>query len=148
MSYGISSSARQRLRLQMQNVESADEIVDSLNEFLNRFILISGTFTSTQWSTIYEYVPENNTTVMLTYSIIAKQSVNSQAGFKRTAVFYKDSNSVSSINLSQSDFTSKTDDGFNARLIANGDKILLQVKGATSNSTKWNGSIEVEKLKD
>ena len=85
---------------------------------------------------------------MLTYSIIGKQSINSQAGFKRTAVFYKQSDTIGSISLSQSDFTSKTDEGFNARLIPSGDKILLQVKGATNNSTKWNGSIEVETLKD
>ena len=40
----ISLAARQRFRQQLQNVEYADEIIDSLNEYLNRFIPFSANF--------------------------------------------------------------------------------------------------------
>lgn len=146
MSNNISFAARQRFRQQLQSIEYADEIVDSLNQFLDRFIPIVGTFSSSGWSTVYQYTTNNNSTVMITYSIIGKESVSRQAGFKRTAVFYNNSNVVSAINLSQTDYTNKTEDGFNVRLITSGSDILMQVKGATNNPTKWNGSIEVEKL--
>ncbi len=146
MPNNISFAARQRFRQQLQSIEYADEIVDSLNQFLDRFIPISGTFASSNWSTVYQYTTDNNSTVMITYSIIGKESVLRQAGFRRTAVFYNDNNIVNAINLSQTDYTNKTEEGFNVRLITSGSDILVQVKGATNNTTKWNGSIEVEKL--
>ena len=142
----ISLAARQRFRQQLQNVEYADEIIDSLNEYLNRFIPISGTFYSSNWSTIYQYTTTNNSTIMLTYSIIGKESVSKQAGFRRTAVFYNENNIVNSINLAQTDYTNKIADQFDVRFLTNGNNILLQVKGVTTNPTKWSGSIEVEKL--
>ena len=146
MPNNISLSARQKFRVQLQSIEYADEILDALNQFLDRFVPISGVFSSSGWSTIYEYVPENNDTTMLTLSVIGRENNIKQASFKRTAVFFKQNNTVSSINLVQSDFTNKTEDDFNARLMPSGDRILLQVKGATSNPTRWKGSLEIEKL--
>jgi hypothetical protein len=144
----ISLQARQRFRQQLQSIEYADEIVDSLNQYLNKFIPISGVVASSNWSTVYQYETNNNSTVMITYSIIGKESVAKQAGFRRTAIFYNENNIVNAINLSQTDYTNKTEEGFNVRLITNNNNILVQVKGATNNSTKWNGSIEVEKLEE
>jgi hypothetical protein len=144
----ISLQARQRFRQQLQSIEYADEIVDSLNQYLNKFIPISGVVASSNWSTVYQYETNNNSTVMITYSIIGKESVSKQAGFRRTAIFYNENNIVNAINLSQTDYTNKTEEGFNVRLITNNNNILVQVKGATNNSTKWNGSIEVEKLEE
>jgi hypothetical protein len=144
----ISLQARQRFRQQLQSIEYADEIVDSLNQYLNKFIPISGVIASSNWSTVYQYETNNNSTVMITYSIIGKESVAKQAGFRRTAIFYNENNIVNAINLSQTDYTNKTEEGFNVRLITNNNNILVQVKGATNNSTKWNGSIEVEKLEE
>lgn len=148
MPNNISLAARQRFRQQLQSIEYADEIVDSLNQYLDRFVPVSGTFSSSNWSTVYQYTTPNNSTVMITYSIIGKESVLRQAGFRRTAVFYNESNVVNAINLSQTDYTNKTEEGFNVRLVTSGSNILVQVKGATNNTTKWNGSIEVEKLKE
>lgn len=147
MPNNISFAAKQRFRQQLQSIEYADEIVDSLNQFLDKFIPVSGTFSSSGWSTVYQYETDNNSTVMITYSIIGKESATKQAGFRRTAIFYNESNAVNAINLSQTDYTNKTEDGFNVRLTTSGSDILVQVKGATNNPTKWNGSIEVEKLK-
>ena len=146
MSNSISIAARQRFRQQLQNVEYADEIVDSLNQYLNRFIPFSGNFHSSEWTTIYEYETSNNSTIMITYSIIGKESIIKQAGFKRTAVFYNENNLVHGINLTQTDYTNKTQSDFDVRLTTNNNKVLVQVKGATSNLTKWNGSIQIEKL--
>lgn len=142
----ISIQARQKFRQQLQSVEYADEIIDSLNEYLNRFIPFSQTFSSSNWSTIYEYETTNNSTIMVTYSIIGKESVIKQAGFKRTAVFNNENNVVQGINLTQSDYTNKTQNEFDVKLITNNNKILVQVKGATNNPTKWNGSLQIEKL--
>lgn len=84
----ISNDARQRFRQKLQSIEFADEIVDGLNQFLNRFILISNQFSSNNWNTVHTYVPENDSAMMLTFSIIAKDLVtNKYAGFKRTAIF-------------------------------------------------------------
>jgi hypothetical protein len=146
MSNSISLQARQRFRQQLQNVEYADEIVDSLNEYLSRFVPFSGNFSSSSWNTIYEYQTTNNCTVMVTYSIIAKESISKQAGFKRTAVFYNENNIVQGVNLTQSDYTNKTQGEFDVRLTTINNKILVQVKGATNNPTKWNGSLQIEKL--
>lgn len=148
MSNSISLEARRRFRLQLQSIEYADEIVDSLNEYLARFIPFSQTFSSSNWSTIYEYETNNNSTIMITYSIIGKESVIKQCGFKRTAVFYNQNNVVSSINLTQTDYTNRTQNDFDVKLTTSGNNILVQVKGATNNPTKWNGSIEVEQLQD
>lgn len=142
----ISLKARQRLRQHLHNIEDADEIVDSLNEFVDRFTLISGNFSSNNYETIYEFTPSNLQTVMMTFSVVGKESASKQAGFKRTAVFYKENNTVSPIDLQQTDFTNKSDAAFNARILADGSVIKLQVKGATNNFTQWRGSIEVEKL--
>lgn len=142
----ISIQARQKFRQQLQSVEYADEIIDSLNEYLNRFIPFSQTFSSSNWCTIYEYETANNSTIMVTYSIIGKESVIKQAGFKRTAVFNNENNVVQVINLTQSDYTNKTQNEFDVKLITNNNKILVQVKGATNNPTKWNGSLQIEKL--
>lgn len=145
MAQSISFPARQRFRVQLQSIEYADEILDALNLFLDRFTPVSGNFSSSGWSTIYQYTPTDNSTVLITFSVIGKES-SSRAGFRRTGFFYKQSGLVSAINLSQTDYTNRTEDGFNARLLASGGNVLLQVKGATANPTKWNGSIEVETL--
>lgn len=142
----ISLAARQRFRQQLQNVEYADEIIDSLNEYLNRFISFSSNFSSSNWSTIYEYETDNNSTIMITYSIIGKESNLLQAGFKRTAIFYTENNITQGINLLHTDYTNKTQNGFDVKIISNSNKIILQVKGASNNLTKWNGSIQIEKL--
>jgi hypothetical protein len=142
----ISLKARQRFRQRLHNIEDADEILDSLNEFVDRFTLISGNFSSSNYETIYEFTPKNLQTVMMTFSVVGKESPSKQAGFKRTAVFYKENDIVSPIDLQQTDFTNKSDAAFNARILADGSVIKLQVKGATNNFTQWRGSIEVEKL--
>lgn len=140
----ISFTARQKFRQRLQSIEKADEILDALDEFINRFQLISKNFNSNSFETIYEYIPENNSTVMLTFSVLAKDTgTNKKAGFKRTAIFTKDLDIVTSVAVSQSDFTG-SQDNFSVKLIPQGDKILVQVKGATSNLTSWQGSIEIE----
>lgn len=144
----ISLKARQRFRQRLQNIEDADEILDSLNEFVDRFTLIKGNFSSANYETIYEFSPNNLQTVMVTFSVIGKESPSKQAGFKRTAVFYKENGLVSAIDLQQTDFTNKSDAAFNARILADGSVIKLQVKGASNNFTQWKGSIEVERLGD
>lgn len=142
----ISFAARQRFRQRLQHIENADEILDALNEFIERFILVSNNVSSNQYVTIYEYEPNMNETTMITYSIIGRENSIKQSGFKRTAVFYRETNLVNQIDIQQTDFSSKTDSGFNARLLADGTKIKLQVKGCSNNLTQWRGSIEVEKL--
>jgi hypothetical protein len=146
MGIPISLKARQRFRQRLHNIEDADEILNALNEFVERFTLISGNFSSNNWETIYELEPANAQTVMVTFSILGKETILKQAGFKRTAVFYKENNIVVPVDVQQTDFTNKSDKDFNARMIADGDVIRLQVKGATNNLTRWKGSIEIEKL--
>lgn len=146
MSAPISLRARQRFRQRLHNIEDADEILDALNEFVERFTLISGNFSSNNWETIYELEPNDVETLMITFSIIGKESAVKQAGFKRTAVFYKENGTVIPIDIQQTDFTNRSDLAFNARLLADGAVVKLQVKGATNNFTQWKGSIEVEKL--
>jgi hypothetical protein len=142
----ISNDARQRFRQKLQSIEFADEIVDGLNQFLNRFILISNQFSSNNWNTVYTYIPENDSAIMLTFSIIAKDLItNKYAGFKRTAIFYKENNVISALNLQQSDFTDMQQSGFSIRFMPSGNSVEMQVKGATSNLTNWKGSIEIEK---
>lgn len=142
----ISDDARQRFRQKLQSIEFADEIVDGLNQFLNRFILISNQFSSNNWNTVYTYTPENDSAIMITFSVIAKDLVNNKyAGFKRTAIFYKENNIINALNLQQSDFTDMQQSGFSIRLVPNGNAIDMQVKGANNNLTNWKGSIEIEK---
>lgn len=142
----ISFTTRQRLRQMMQNIEKADELVDALNLFLDRFTVIKGSFSSNDWTTIHEYEPAEGATTMVTFSAVGRENPLSQAGFKRTAVFYKQNNVVSAIDVQQTDFTNRSNSGFNARLLPDGNVIKLQVKGASNNLTQWQGSIEIEKL--
>lgn len=146
MGNAISLKARQRFRQRLHNIEDADEILNALNEFVERFTLISGNFSSNNWETVSELTISNAQTVMVTFSILGKESVLKQAGFKRTAVFYKENNIVVPVDVQQTDFTNRSDKDFNARMVADGDIVKLQVKGATNNLTKWKGSIEIELL--
>jgi hypothetical protein len=143
--YNISNGARQRFRLKLQNIQFADEIIDALDEFLNRFILISNEFQSDNWNTVYTYTPINDSATMITFSIIAKELESGKyAGFKKTAMFYKESGVVNSLNIQQSDFTDSQDKGFAVRLLPENGAIKMQVKGFSNNLTKWKGSIQVE----
>jgi hypothetical protein len=142
----ISNDARQRFRQKLQSIEFADEIVDGLNEFLNRFILVSNEFESNDWNTVYTYSLENNSAVMITFSIIAKDLVNNKyAGFKKTAIFYKENGVINSLNLQQSDFTDMQQSGFSVRLVPSLTSISMQVKSNLNNLTSWKGSIQIEK---
>jgi hypothetical protein len=143
--YNISNGARQRFRLKLQNIQFADEIIDALDEFLNRFILISNEFQSDNWNTVYTYTPVNDSATMITFSIIAKELESGKyAGFKKTAMFYKQSSVVNSLTVQQSDFTDTQDKGFAVRLLPENGSIKMQVKGFSNNLTKWKGSIQVE----
>lgn len=141
----ISFAARQKFRQRLQSIEKADEILDSLDNFVDRFQLINRSFSSNILETIYEYIPEDNCTVMLTFSVLAKEGItNKIAGFKRTAIFTKTSGIVTGVAVPQSDFTGSQDSNFSVKFTAQSDKVLIQVKGATSNPTSWQGSLEIE----
>lgn len=61
----ISFGARQRFRQRLQNIEDADEILDALNQFIERFTLIDGHFSSNQYQTIYQFQPKEQETIMV-----------------------------------------------------------------------------------
>lgn len=141
----ISDDARQRFRQKMQSLEFADEIVDGLNEFLQRFVLISNQFSSSDWNTVHAFSPAEDSAVMLTFSVIAKElNTGKYAGFKKTAMFYKDNSIVSGLTVQQSDFTDVQEKGFSVRFLAEGSQVKMQVKGLSNNLTKWKGSIQIE----
>jgi hypothetical protein len=141
----ISFSARQKFRQRIQSIEKADEILDALDEFVNRFQLLNGTFSSTNWEDIFTYIPTEGSGVLLTFSVIAKEQGNNKyGGFKRTAIFYKQNGNVFNVNLTQTDFTATQENGFNARFLVDGGNIKLQVKGYSNNLTSWQGSLEIE----
>jgi hypothetical protein len=141
----ISFAARQKFRQRLQSIEKADEILDSLDNFVDRFQLINESFSSNSFETIYEYIPESECTVMLTFSVLAKDAGTSKiAGFKRTAIFTKSNGVVTGVAVSQSDFTGSQDGNFSVKFVGQSNKVLIQVKGATSNLTSWQGSLEIE----
>jgi hypothetical protein len=141
----ISFAARQKFRQRIQSIEKADEVLDALDEFVNRFTLISGSFSSSSFEDIYTYTPQEGSAVLLTFSVIAKENGNSKhGGFKRTAIFYKQDGVVYAVNLTQTDFTSTQEKDFNARFLVDGGNIKLQVKGYSNNLTIWKGSLEIE----
>lgn len=82
---GISLKAKQRFRQRLHNIEDADEIIDALNEFVDRFTLIGGNFSSSNWETVHELNLDNLQTIMVTFSVLGRESIPEQAGFKRTA---------------------------------------------------------------
>lgn len=49
----ISFEAKQKFRQRIQSIENADEILTALDEFVERFTLISGSFLSNEFQTIY-----------------------------------------------------------------------------------------------
>lgn len=141
----ISLVTRQKFRQGIQSVESGDEILNALDEFVNRFQLIKAELQTDEWTTIYTYTPLNNSAVMLTFSVIAKEMETTKyAGFRKTALFYKQGNIVSTSNLQHSDFTDMLERGFATKFIVENGNIGLQVKGLTNKLTKWQGSIEIE----
>lgn len=142
----ISPGARQTFRQRMQSIEKADEILDALNEFTQRFELVSGTFSSTNWETLKIKTIQEGETLMVSFSVIGKENIQNQAGIIRTAVFSKNSSVLQSISMEQADFTGKSASGFSARIIADNGNIKFQVKGNSVNLTKWQGSIQTERL--
>jgi hypothetical protein len=142
----ISFDARQKFRQRIQNIENADEVIDALNEFVERFKLISANVSSNQYETVYEYIPKSGETTIITYTILGRESDSKQAGFKRTAMFFKQGQLVSQVDVQQTDFTFRQDSQFNARLLVHEGVVKLQVKGISNSFTQWRGSIEIEKI--
>lgn len=141
----ISLSARQKFRQRIQSIEKADEVLNALDEFVNRFQLITADLQTSNWTTVLTYTPLDNTAVMLTFSIIAKEIETSKhAGFRKTALFHKQNEIVSDVSLQHSDFTDMQERGFATRFISQDGDINLQVKGLSNKLTKWQGSIEIE----
>ena len=129
MTREISLQARQRFRQRMLDIELADEILDFLTEFVNSFIPIQGVTTNTNFNTIYELQIPKNETFMVTFSVLGSVD-NKRAGLKRSAVFINNGFSVEQINVQQSDFTSRTDNDFNCRLVPGTNTIHIQVKSS------------------
>lgn len=144
----VSLNTRQRLRQILGSIEKADEIIDAISTFVDRFINFNNTFSGISYNTIYEYDVEDNSTVLLTFSVVAKElTSNSRASFKRTSTFYRDNGgAVQTIENTQTDYTNEQLSGFDAKFSISGNKVQLQVKNGNSLSTKWSGSLEVEKL--
>jgi hypothetical protein len=129
----------------MLNIEFADEILDFLSEFINSYIPIQGVTTNTDYNTIYSIPIPTGKNYMISLSVIGRYG-NSRAGLKRTAVFFNSGSGAEQVKIQQSDFTSRDEDGFNARIIAREDNILIQVKSANVAVTKWKGSIKLDLL--
>ena len=131
----------------MLDIELADEILDFLTEFVNSFIPIQGVTTNTNFNTIYELQIPKNETFMVTFSVLGSVD-NKRAGLKRSAVFINNGFSVEQINVQQSDFTSRTDNDFNCRLVPGTNTIHIQVKSSNGEPTRWRGSLQIERLGD
>ena len=90
---------------------------------------------------------EQNTAVKIEFSAIGRISNGSgRAGFKRIGLFYRENSNVQIQRYWQTEFTEKSDPGFNVSYSMGVNEVIMYVKSSTGTETYWTGHVKIESV--
>lgn len=98
------------------------------------------------WNQAYSFVVPKNSVALINITAVGytpPPGVLTRCSFSRTATVWREGSDAILANQQQSDYTFKDSD-FNMRIRALNDSILVEVKGATSDLTKWSGYVNID----
>lgn len=104
----------------------------------------AGTTNSTSLTPIYTYGVPIGATCIITVIVAARESSNNRAAFRKTVAVFRDGPLAQKIQQEQSDFTSRSDVGFEAKFVISGPNVVLRVKAPNSNETSWTGTVTID----
>jgi hypothetical protein len=104
--------------------------------------------TSTNANSIAFTIPINqNSVVKVEFHAIGRVSDGSdRAAFKRTGLFYRQASNVSTDRKWQTDFTDKSNPGFDVSYTMGVNQLIIYVKSSTNTDTYWTGHVEIESI--
>jgi len=96
---------------------------------------------------IYTIPINQNSVVKVEINILGRISDGSgRAAFKRSGLFYRQGSNVQAQRVWQTDFTDKSDNGFNVSYTMGVSELVVYVKSAAITTTYWTGSVQIEAL--
>lgn len=99
-----------------------------------------------EYNTAFAYTIPDNAIVKMEIDIIGREANDSFCSFKRTNTYSIISGYALRSGPGQSDYTHRTDPGFNFRFTQSGNQAIIQVKANTSEVTKWIGTATIDIL--
>lgn len=91
---------------------------------------------------------DQDSTVKIEFSALGRVSDGSgRAGFKRIGLFYREASNVQIQRFWQTEFTEKSDSGFNVSYVMGVNEVTMYVKSATALDTYWTGHVKIEAVK-
>lgn len=86
-----------------------------------------------------------NTAVKIEFQAIGRAADGSgRAAFKRIGLFYREASNVQIQRFWQTEFTEKSDSGFDVSYTMGVNEVTMYVKSSTATSTYWTGHVKIE----
>lgn len=86
-----------------------------------------------------------NTAVKIEFQAIGRAADGSgRAAFKRIGLFYREASNVQIQRFWQTEFTEKSDSGFDVSYVMGVNEVTMYVKSSTATSTYWTGHVKIE----
>lgn len=131
------------------NIESPDEFIHikahSGFERSGRRISTFGVQTSDEnWNTAYVWTIPSNSIALLKVSAVGRTDSANNCAFIKTSTFKRGAGSIGILGPVQSDFTEKTHSNYGFRFRRVNSTVYFEVKSASSTSTNWTGTVEID----
>jgi len=88
---------------------------------------------------------QQNTVVKIEFQAVGRVSDGSgRAAFKRIGLFYREASNVQIQRFWQTEFTEKSNSGFDVSYTMGVNEVIMHVKSSTATSTYWTGHVKIE----
>jgi hypothetical protein len=104
-----------------------------------------GTNSST-FTTAFAYTVPDGSVIKIKANVLGRESTVSRCSFERTNTYTRDGGHAIKVGAGQSDYTYRSEDGYNIRFGQVGPQLTIEVKANSSNQTKWIGTVEIDVL--
>ena len=97
------------------------------------------------YNNLYSMILPNFSTVMMEFRIVGIEAGNDErVSFVRTGTWFRQGANAQRSGLIQSDYTNKSNDGFNLRFRESGNTVFLDIKNANANNTRWEVTVKMD----
>lgn len=121
--------------------------IELIKQVTDNFELFQNSYANTSFNTIFQYDVEENTSVILAFTVSSKE-VNGTgfSSFVRHVLISRQAAGAAQIeSVPHSSFTQKSNNNFEVNIIPSGNSILFQVKNLNGIETKWQGNAVINK---
>ena len=102
--------------------------------------------TSATYAMAFAYTVPNGSVIKIKVNVLGRESTTSRCSFERTNTYTRDGGSAIKVGAGQSDYTYRSEDGYNIRFGQVGPQLTVEVKANSANQTKWIGTVEIDIL--